>query len=262
YNNYNTKYHISTLNLTGALTKRLTISGEGNLGIGTTSPQGRLQILKSNLFSDNSSTKTSIDNLLILQSPYVGTDPALYNGTGYKWGIQLWGRNDLPTLDASKAAAIYAVSEDGELGYNRAIGLALHTSPFDGVNVERLRISSKGDVGIGTIDTKGYKLAVAGNMIAESVKVQLKSAWPDYVFKDDYKLTSLQETEKHIKENGHLQGIPSAAEVKAEGIDLGEMNKKLLQKIEELTLYLIQKDHQNELLNKRIEKLEQAAQKK
>ncbi|PTS94694.1 hypothetical protein DBR11_22730 [Pedobacter sp. HMWF019] len=111
-----------------------------------------------------------------------------------------------------------------------------------------------GNVGIGTTDPKGYKLAVAGNMIAESVKVQLQSAWPDYVFNEDYKLTSLQETEKHIKEKGHLPGIPSAAEVKSEGIDLGEMNKKLLQKIEELTLYILEQ-------NKRIEKLEHKIEK-
>jgi len=96
-----------------------------------------------------------------------------------------------------------------------------------------------GNVGIGTTDTKGYKLAVAGNMIAESVKVQLRSAWPDYVFAKDYTLPSLKETEKHIKENNHLPGIPSAAEVKNNGIDVGEMNAKLLKKIEELTLYVI-----------------------
>jgi len=104
---------------------------------------------------------------------------------------------------------------------------------------ERMRITSDGDVGIGTTDPKGYKLAVPGNMIAESVKVQLQSAWPDYVFKDGYKLLSLQETEKHIKQKGHLPGIPSAAEVKSEGIDLGEMNGRLLKKIEEMTLQMI-----------------------
>ncbi|PTS94695.1 hypothetical protein DBR11_22735, partial [Pedobacter sp. HMWF019] len=96
---------------------------------------------------------------------------------------------------------------------------------------------SNGSLAIGTADPKGYKLAVAGNMIAESIKVQLQTAWPDYVFKDDYKLISLQETEKHIKEKGHLPGIPSAVEVKSEGIDLGEMNGRLLKKIEEMTLH-------------------------
>lgn len=107
---------------------------------------------------------------------------------------------------------------------------------------DALVIGSNGKIGIGISDTKGYKLAVAGNMIAESVKVQLQGSWSDFVFAKDYKLPTLQETEKHIKDKGHLPGIPSAAEVKANGIDLGEMNARLLQKIEELTLYIIEQD--------------------
>lgn len=99
-----------------------------------------------------------------------------------------------------------------------------------------------GNVAIGTTDPKGYKLAVAGNMIAESVKVKLQGTWPDYVFTKEYQLPTLFEIEKHIKEKGHLPGIPSAAQVKTDGIDLEEMNAKLLQKIEELTLVLIAKD--------------------
>ncbi|WP_187290734.1 hypothetical protein [Pedobacter heparinus] len=101
-----------------------------------------------------------------------------------------------------------------------------------------LRVTS-GDIGIGTVDTKGYKLAVNGNIRAKEVKVETAN-WPDYVFTKDYQLPTLQQTENHIKEKGHLPGIPSAAEVKANGIDLGEMNAKLLQKIEELTLHLIE----------------------
>ncbi|SMC75327.1 hypothetical protein [Pedobacter africanus] len=96
-------------------------------------------------------------------------------------------------------------------------------------------------VGIGTGDLRGYKLAVNGKIRAQEIKVEA-SPWPDYVFAKDYQLPTLQETEKHIKDKGHLPGIPSAAEVKANGIDLGEMNAKLLQKIEELTLHLIEKD--------------------
>lgn len=107
-----------------------------------------------------------------------------------------------------------------------------------------------GKVGIGTNDTKGYKLAVAGNVIAESIKVQLSSAWPDYVFAKSYQLPALSETEKFIKENGHLPGIPSASEVKAGGINLGEMNALLLKKIEELTLHLIRQQKEIEQLKK------------
>lgn len=109
-----------------------------------------------------------------------------------------------------------------------------------------LRITS-GNVGIGTIDTKGYKLAVNGNIRAREIKVE-NSNWPDYVFTQAYQLPTLHEIEKHIKDKGHLPGIPSATEVRVNGVDLGEMNAKLLEKIEELTLHLIE-------MKKEIEKL-------
>ncbi|PYF74201.1 hypothetical protein [Pedobacter nutrimenti] len=104
-------------------------------------------------------------------------------------------------------------------------------------------LSTVGNVGIGTTDTKGYQLAVNGNIRAKEIKVE-NANWPDYVFAKDYALPSLKETEKHIQEKGHLPGIPSAMEVKNNGVDLGELNAKLLQKIEELTLHLIAKDKQ------------------
>ncbi len=112
-------------------------------------------------------------------------------------------------------------------------------------------LSTTGGVGIGTGNTQGYKLAVAGGkgIIAEEVTVKLQANWPDYVFENRYNLPTLKEVENHIQEKGHLQNIPSAKEVAKNGIQLGEMNKKLLEKIEELTLYTIQQE-------KRIEKLE------
>ncbi|TKC56599.1 hypothetical protein FBD94_23080 [Pedobacter hiemivivus] len=104
-----------------------------------------------------------------------------------------------------------------------------------------------GNVGIGT-PTPREKLSVNGKIRAQEVKVE-NINWPDYVFTKFYRLPELEETAKHIKEKGHLPGIPSAEEVKNNGIDLGEMNAKLLQKIEELTLHLIK-------LNERLLKLE------
>lgn len=112
-----------------------------------------------------------------------------------------------------------------------------------------------GNIGVGTTDTRGYKLAVAGSAVAESVTVKLQGNWPDYVFKSDYELPSLAETEKSIKENGHLPGIPPASEVKSSGIDLGEMNAKLLKKIEELTLYIIDLKKESDLHHQEILKL-------
>ena len=112
-----------------------------------------------------------------------------------------------------------------------------------------------GNVGIGTMDTKGYKLAVNGNMIAESVKVKLYATWPDYVFAREYQLPSLKETKEFIKDNGHLPGMPSAAEVKANGIDVADMDTRLLKKIEELTLHLIKQDSSIAALQEQNKKL-------
>ncbi|MEQ8580620.1 MAG: hypothetical protein RIC30_21735 [Marinoscillum sp.] len=104
----------------------------------------------------------------------------------------------------------------------------------------RMVLLDNGGVGIGTETVPtNYHLAVAGKAIMEEVKVEA-SPWPDYVFNEDYNLPSLQETSEFIKVNKHLPGIPSAAEVAENGILLGEMNAKLLEKIEELTLYQIE----------------------
>ncbi len=107
-------------------------------------------------------------------------------------------------------------------------------------------ISDKGNVSIGTDDSKGYKFAVKGKMIAEEIVVKLHGNWPDFVFKKEYGLMSLEDVECFIKEHSHLPNIPSASEVEEAGIPLGEMNAKLLQKIEELTLYLIELKKENE----------------
>ncbi|WP_285060240.1 hypothetical protein [Pedobacter ginsengisoli] len=105
---------------------------------------------------------------------------------------------------------------------------------YDGLMVQ---YGSNGNVGIGT-NSATEKLSVKGKIRAQEIKVEMAN-WADFVFAKDYILPTLQETEKHIKEKGHLPGIPSATEVENNGIELGDMNKKLLQKIEELTLYLI-----------------------
>jgi len=88
----------------------------------------------------------------------------------------------------------------------------------------------------------GYELSVNGQVICEELVVQNSSDWPDYVFADDYNLRSLEEVEASIKQNRHLPGIPSAKEVGAAGISIGEMQKQMMEKIEELTLYVIEQN--------------------
>lgn len=125
------------------------------------------------------------------------------------------------------------------------------SSPFPGNDISY----NNGNIGIGTADTKGFKLGVHGKIAAEEVKVALYSNWADFVFEEEYKLPTLQEVEHQIKEKGHLKDIPSAEDVKENGILLGEMNSKLLQKIEELTLYAIQQQKEIDSLRSIVEKV-------
>lgn len=107
-------------------------------------------------------------------------------------------------------------------------------------------IAGNKNVGIG-VDNPTYKLTVNGAIGARSVKVT-QEAWADYVFHPDYNLPKLPAVEQFIKENKHLPGIPSEKEVIEKGIDLGEINKLYLQKIEELTLYVIDLQKQVDVL--------------
>lgn len=119
-----------------------------------------------------------------------------------------------------------------------------------------MRLNVDGTVGIGTKNTYGYKLAVKGSMAASEIKVLDVSSWADFVFAEDYQLKSLPELESYISKNKHLPDIPSEKQVKEEGISVGEMNAKLLQKIEELTLYVIELNKTVESQQNRISELE------
>lgn len=120
---------------------------------------------------------------------------------------------------------------------------------------KKMTLTSNGGLGIGTTTTGTHKLAVEGSIAAREVKVQA-TGWADFVFKKEYNLPTLQEVEKHIAEKGHLENIPSEEEVLKNGINLGEMNTKLLQKIEEMTLYMIKQNRQIIDLQQRLEKVE------
>jgi len=113
-----------------------------------------------------------------------------------------------------------------------------------------LVIAASGNVLVGAPEDYGYKLAVNGNVICTELRVKLQGNWPDYVFADGYQLKSLEEVEAHIQSENHLPGIPAAAEIEKEGIAVGDMQKKMMEKIEELTLYLIDQ-------NKRLNQIEQ-----
>lgn len=130
----------------------------------------------------------------------------------------------------------------------------VNTNGFDApiTLTEVLRIKQNGNVGIGTSQTGDHKLAVEGSIAARRVKV-LQQGWADFVFSSGYQLPSLHDVELHVKRYHHLPGIPPASVIAKDGLDLGEMQQKQLQKIEELTLYLID-------LNKKVESQQEIIQ--
>lgn len=102
-----------------------------------------------------------------------------------------------------------------------------------------------------------YMLIVGGKILAEEVRIKLVKDWADYVFAKDYPLKSLTEVEEFIHANHHLPEIPNAAEVEKAGVSLGAMQSKLLLKVEELTLYLIQQNKTIETLQAKLARMEQ-----
>lgn len=112
-----------------------------------------------------------------------------------------------------------------------------------------------GNVGIG-VDLPTEKLEVNGQIHAREVKVDVNFPAPDYVFHEDYDLKTPEEIQNYIDKHGHLPNIPSAKEIEANGIELGLMNMKLLEKIEELTLYILEQDKKQKALEQRLNALE------
>ncbi|SMC74954.1 tail fiber protein [Pedobacter africanus] len=214
-------FFTTTLGVVNTLEERMRIDDKGNVGIGVQDPASRkLKVLTSNPVND------------------VGAEIEIARSSGTNYGI---------IGKAIGSGADYNVGMfTSANGGTSNFGLRIYNVPSGANNYTVYSDSPaqayfEGNMGIGTTNPDGYKLAVKGKVRAHEIKVETGN-WPDYVFAKDYQLPTLQETEKHIKDKGHLPGIPSAAEVKANGVDLGEMNAKLLQKIEELTLHLIEQN--------------------
>ena len=165
-----------------------------------------------------------------------------------------------PTGEAGKRDIIFNFKYAGQSGIRAFRGdewgtfLQLMTSqPGDVTGTARVRmhIDQYGKIGIGTVNPSN-ELDVNGTIRAKEIKVE--SDWADFVFKKGYNLPTLKEVKRHIDENGTLPGVPSEKEVKANGVNLAETDVLLLQKIEELTLYIIDLKQEIEDLKSQIKK--------
>jgi len=219
------------------------------LGIGTVNPLHRLHIEGGNIFVKGSSDW--FPGLIVRND--IGRSVLNLQGTVSSENFRsaeiilgnLSNNSSWSLLNTDTDRLIFvSQSPNSEYRSPLQIDFAAPTNSFT--------INSSGNIGLGVWSNE-HKLAVAGSIISEEVVVKLKSDWPDFVFYENYNLRSLAEVEDHIKENSHLEGIPSSREIQRGGQNLAEIQSKLLLKIEELTLYLIDQDKEIEQLKKQIE---------
>ena len=221
---------------------RFFINNEGNVGIGTTTPQAKLDV--------NGSLKVTSPGGL-----WIGGK----TGTGGITSSTQLNPNGYHSLIRQKTYSGHYINLGGLRDYFGFFGYDKDRTE-NGYDHSMVMNLNTGNVGIGTLTTGSHKLAVDGSIGAREIKVEA-GTWSDFVFYDDYELPTLTEVENHIKEKGHLKDIPSAKEVLKNGFFLGEMDAKLLQKIEELTLYTIQQEKKIKVLEKQNTKIEEQEKK-
>jgi len=216
--------------------ERARLLTNGNFGIGTSTPGEKLEVNGNTIITGTLQTAGQT---------FPSTDGSMgqiltTNGSGtLSWATPAGGSDNFGDHTATQNIQLgnFFLSGDG--------------------GAEGIFVDASGNVGIGT-NTPSQKLAINGQVLCEEAKVVADIDAPDYVFKDDYNLRSLEEVEAYINENSHLPEIPSAAKFAEEGIHVGKMSFDLLKKVEELTLYMIDMKKENEALKLRISNLEKA----
>lgn len=276
----------------GTWHQRMTIDPGGSIGVGITTPATTLhvkhltnQVVTNfesgdpgsyiNIIDSNSGSfgamigalgddlllsPNNVERIRILSNGKVGigtSDPGGHSSASPTLKLQVNG--DIAVNRGYMLSVDHSWQTHGYLKYDDSILKArfkhsgYYGHRFDDNGGTRMVILQGGNVGIGTT-TPESKLAVDGQIRATEVKVLTDvNSVPDYVFEPGYQLRTLEETKQYITENKHLPEIPSAAEIGENGIDLGDMNMRLLKKIEELTLHLIEQ-------NERMEKMENELQ--
>jgi len=223
----------------------------GKVGIGTTTPTTSLEIRDQNAqivlqstgkpFGEYTQYLPSINLKTNTKNIFIGTE--FYGVTDELFRIRDLGNANGGGITFLKDK-IYIGARDGRVYGNFPSDVILSKTW-----IENLAIGGK--------FASDSKLSVAGKAIFEEAEVKLSSLWPDYVFASNYQLAPLDSVETYIQKNSHLPNVPSAQEVSEKGINLGNMDAILLEKIEELTLYNIQMHKQMETMKAEISTLKQ-----
>ena len=202
---------------------------------------------------------TSPDNLILQYSGTFGTSTGRIGiGTNSPTGrLHVFGASGELFRAGTTSSAIQMTNDfiqfiGGSVGkfFMQLSGNNLTLSNSSGNNSGLLTLNGS-QVTIGQVTPAiGYKLSVGGKAICEELKVQLQGSWPDYVFANNYSLPSFNELRNFIKTHHHLPNIPAAAEMEKNGLELGEMQRKMMEKMEELTLYVLQLEEQIQELKK------------
>jgi hypothetical protein len=257
----------------------------GNVGIGITAPAGRFHVFGGTAYFQDLNVgfgaSLGVINTDATSKPLTfqvgGTEYARLHNNG-NFGI---GTNNpqqlLHIFSTAKYPRVYVQSTDpmGAPGYaitdvSGAEKWTWHYSIPEGFMGfflagvgNQMIINNNGHVGIGTtsVADASYRLFVETGIRTRKITVDL-TTWPDYVFGKEYLLDSLSGVEKFISQHAHLPGIPSAGEIKENGLDLGQTQALLLKKIEELTLYVIQQNKTSQAQQERIDKLERLLEQK
>lgn len=229
-------------------------SQNGNVGIGGFSgpgvPLARLDVIGSGTASTSNVfmlRNSALDTIMRIRDD--GRMGIGYNGPSYGRTMNLGGTgiNFYTPNEAAFGGAIFPTDTSLVLWSNSNATNYLVLQPSwgntgIGTYTPNAKLHLNGVMLVGSNSARtatGYQVSVDGDIIAEEVMVQNSSSWPDYVFGKDYILMPLNELEASIQKNKHLPNVPSAAVIEKDGIALGDMNKRLLEKIEELTLYII-----------------------
>jgi len=230
----------------------------GNVGIGLTNPAYPLHIYTSG-------TGASDGAVLELDGKYASTDKNIgivlmkntSTGDMFFCGLRTWDGGQRQFIMSGYDAATSTWGEFMNFNYTtKKYWLRSGITDVEYDNSGNTYFNNTGGVGVGvTALGGGVKFQVAGKIKCQEVEVAI-TPWPDHVFRSDYNLKPLGEVESYILQNKHLPDVPNDQEVQAKGVDLGKMNATLLQKVEELTLYVIQLKKDNDQLTERVKKLE------